>query len=102
LRDSASYAIRNIGCVRVKGKSDLVTIYEVFDADAPEIKEGKLATLPVFLEALYNYAAAKHQEAAELFADCVRKNPMDKVAQNYLQRCQEMQVILSESRSDFL
>ncbi len=97
LSDAASYAIRNIGCVPVKGKSDLVTIYEVFDADAPEVKEGKLATLPVFLEALYNYAAAKHQEAAELFADCVRKNPQDKVAQNYLQRCQEMQLILSQS-----
>ncbi len=81
----------------MKGKSDLVTIYEVFEADAPEVKEGKLATLPVFLEALYNYAAAKHQEAAELFADCVRKNPQDKVAQSYLQRYQEMPLILSQS-----
>ncbi|MEG4281679.1 adenylate/guanylate cyclase domain-containing protein [Microcoleus sp. A006_D1] len=97
LSEPASYAIRNIGRVRVKGKSDLVTIYEVFEADAPEVKEGKLATLPVFLEALYNYAAAKHQEAAELFADCVRKNPQDKVAQSYLQRYQEMQLILSQS-----
>ncbi|MEG4496054.1 adenylate/guanylate cyclase domain-containing protein [Microcoleus sp. F10-C6] len=102
LSDTASYAIRNIGCVRVKGKSDLLTIYEVFDADAPEVKEGKLATLPVFLEALYNYAAAKHQEAAEQFADCLRKNPLDRVAQNYLQRCQELQVILPKSRSDFI
>ncbi|MBE9183762.1 response regulator [Microcoleus sp. LEGE 07076] len=102
LLDPASYAIRNIGSVRVKGKSDLVTIYEVFDTDAPEVKEGKLATLPVFLEALYNYAAARHQEAAELFADCVRKNPLDRVAQNYRQRCQEMQVRLPQSRSHFL
>ncbi|HSF76595.1 MAG TPA: adenylate/guanylate cyclase domain-containing protein [Microcoleus sp.] len=102
LSDTASYAIRNIGCVRVKGKSDLLTIYEVFDADAPEVKEGKLATLPVFLEALYNYAAAKHQEAAELFADCLRQNPLDQVAHNYLQRCQELQVILPKSISDFI
>jgi hypothetical protein len=27
-----------------------VTIYEVFDADVPAVKEGKLTTLPVFLE----------------------------------------------------
>ncbi|WP_293146961.1 MULTISPECIES: adenylate/guanylate cyclase domain-containing protein [unclassified Microcoleus] len=94
LTDPTSYSIRNIGCVRVKGKSDLMTIYEVFDADPPELKERKLATLPVFVEALYNYAAAKHQEAAELFADCVRKNPLDRVAQNYLQRCHEMHAIL--------
>ncbi|MEG4811546.1 adenylate/guanylate cyclase domain-containing protein [Microcoleus sp. F8-D3] len=102
LSDTASYAIRNIGCVRVKGKSELLTIYEVFDADAPEVKEGKLATLPVFLEALYNYAAAKHQEAAELFADCLRQNPLDRVAHNYLQRCQELQIIVPKSLSDFL
>jgi len=102
LSNPASYSIRNIGCVRVKGKSDLVTIYEVFDADTPELKERKLAILPVFVEALDNYAAAKHQAAAELFAECVGKNPLDKVAQTYLQRCQEMHVILPQSRAEFI
>jgi class 3 adenylate cyclase len=102
LTDPTSYSIRNIGCVRVKGKSDLVTIYEVFDADPPELKERKLATLPVFVKALYNYAAAQHQEAAELFADCVRKNPLDRVAQNYLQRCHEMHVKLPQGNSEFI
>jgi class 3 adenylate cyclase/ActR/RegA family two-component response regulator len=97
LREAASYAIRNIGRVRVKGKSELVTIYEVFDADLPEVKEGKLATLEIFLEALYNYAAGKHQEATKLFDDCLGQNPLDQVAQNYRQRCQEIQAILPQS-----
>ncbi|TAE94074.1 MAG: hypothetical protein EAZ79_24750 [Oscillatoriales cyanobacterium] len=95
------YAIRNIGRVRVKGKSELVTIHEVFDADPPFVKEGKLATFNIFLEALWNYTASKHKEAAQLFAECVRKNPLDCVAQNYLKRSQEMQSILSEGKSDF-
>ncbi|MDE5112450.1 MAG: PAS domain S-box protein, partial [Trichodesmium sp. St7_bin2_1] len=36
------YAIRSIDTVQVKGKSQKVTIYEVFDADPPVVKEGKL------------------------------------------------------------
>ena len=96
--DPSYYAIRNIGRVRVKGKSDLVTIYEVFEADTPEVKEGKLATLPLFIEALFKYSSSKHQEAAQLFAECLQKNPLDQVARNYLERCQEMQVILPQNR----
>jgi class 3 adenylate cyclase len=100
--DPNYYAIRNIGRIRVKGKSDLVTIHEVFETDRPEVKEGKLTTLPMFIEAIYNYGANKPQEAAQLFAECLRLNPMDRVAQNYLDRCQEMQVILPPSLSEFL
>lgn len=102
LKEAASYAIRNIGRVRVKGKSELVTIYEVFDGDSPEVKEGKLATLPIFLEGLYHYAAGKHQEAAKLFDDCLERNPLDRVAQNYRQRCQEMQAILPSNLSEVI
>ncbi|MGL5060012.1 MAG: adenylate/guanylate cyclase domain-containing protein, partial [Microcoleus sp.] len=46
VNEKPKYAIRNIGRVRVKGKSDLVTIHEVFDADPPAVKDGKLETLP--------------------------------------------------------
>ncbi|WP_377480442.1 MAG: adenylate/guanylate cyclase domain-containing protein [Microcoleus anatoxicus] len=94
--------IRNIGHVRVKGKSNLVTIYEVFEADKPEVKEGKARTLSIFREALYNYSASKHKEAAQLFGECVEQNPLDQVAQNYLERCQEMQSILAPNRGEFI
>ncbi|XZO00720.1 MAG: adenylate/guanylate cyclase domain-containing protein [Microcoleus sp.] len=94
--------IRNIGHVRVKGKSNWVTIYEVFKADKPEVKEGKSRTLPIFREALYNYSASKHKEAAQLFGECLQQNPLDRVAQNYLERCQEMQSILPQNRGEFI
>ena len=102
LIDSPCYAIRNIGRVRVKGKSDLVTIHEVFEADKPEVKEGKLITLPIFLEGLYNYSGGKNKEAAQLFAECLQQNPLDQVAQNYLECCQEMEVILPQNRAEFI
>jgi adenylate cyclase len=88
LRNPADYGIRVIDKVQVKGKSEWVTVYEVFDADLPFVKAGKLATLPVFAEALSLYNLKSFREAGGLFADCLRQNPGDRVAQIYLDRCQ--------------
>ena len=74
--------------VKVKGKSEAVTVYEVFDCDRPEIKEGKLATLQLFAEALEIYSERKFAEAARLFAECWRQNQGDRVAKIYWERCQ--------------
>ncbi|MBD2014214.1 AAA family ATPase [Microcoleus sp. FACHB-53] len=88
LSNPLDYKIRRIDQVKVKGKSELVTVYEVFDADLPEIKEGKLATLELFKEALFHYTSQDWRAAEKLFSECLRLNPMDKVAQIYWQRCQ--------------
>jgi PAS domain S-box-containing protein len=87
LRDANQYSFRIIDRVIVKGKSTAVTVYEVFDADLPEIREGKLATKGEFEQALLLYNLGSFREAAQLFQDCLRQNPMDKVAEIYLQRC---------------
>ena len=87
LINPADYAIRVIDQVQVKGKLEMVTVYEVFDADLPEVKAGKLATLQVFSEAISLYNADAFNDAAVLFADCLRHNSGDQVAQFYLQRC---------------
>ncbi|GAB4187507.1 MAG: hypothetical protein Fur006_27430 [Coleofasciculaceae cyanobacterium] len=83
------YAIRPIDRVKVKGKSEVVAVYEVFEADPPEIKEGKLKNYQIFVEALYNYNYQKFRAAEQLFAECLRLNPRDNVAQIYRQRCIE-------------
>ncbi|MEG3843831.1 adenylate/guanylate cyclase domain-containing protein [Microcoleus sp. herbarium14] len=87
LTNPADYAIRVIDRVQVKGKSEWVTVYEVFDADLPEVKAGKLATLQLFAEALFLYNMNNFRDAGALFGDCLRQNPGDKVAGIYLDRC---------------
>ena len=87
LRNPGDYASRVIDKVQVKGKSEWVTVYEVFEADLPEVKAGKLATLQLFTEALSLYNMKSFRQAAGLFADCLRQNPGDKVARIYLERC---------------
>jgi class 3 adenylate cyclase len=87
LTNPGDYAIRVIDKVQVKGKSEWVTVYEVFDADLAEVKAGKLATLQLFTEALSLYNMKSFRQAAGLFADCLRQNPEDKVARIYWERC---------------
>jgi len=87
LTNPGGYAIRVIDKVQVKGKSEWVTVYEVFDADLTEVKAGKLATLQLFTEALSLYNMKSFRQAAGLFGDCLRQNPGDKVARIYWERC---------------
>lgn len=89
LKNSADYAIRLIDRVQVKGKSELVTVYEVFDADPPELKTAKFATLEAFSQALSFYELGEFAIAAQRFEACLRHNSGDRVSLIYLQRCQE-------------
>ncbi|MEZ2240866.1 AAA family ATPase [Microcoleus sp.] len=88
LENPSQYAIRTLDTVKVKGKSELVTVYEVFDADPLEIKAGKLATLELFAEARAIYLEGKLAEAARLFSECWGQNQGDAVAKIYWERCQ--------------
>jgi class 3 adenylate cyclase len=88
LQDANQYAFRMIGQVKVKGKSAAVTVYEVFDADSHESREGKLITKTEFEQALLLYDRGSFKEAAQRFQDVLRINPKDTVAQIYLEECQ--------------
>jgi class 3 adenylate cyclase/CheY-like chemotaxis protein len=91
LEDHQDYSIRFIDRVKVKGKSNWVAVYEVFDSDEPHLKAGKLATKSAFERGWLLYNQKAFSDAAQLFADCAKHNPCDRVAQIYLQRCQRAQ-----------
>jgi len=94
LRNPADYAIRIVDKVQVKGKSQYVVVYEVFDADPPEIKSAKLANLPVYTEAMSLCERKQFREAGKLFEECLRTNPSDQVARIYLKRCRDWRSLL--------
>ena len=88
LHHSAEYSIRFIEQVKVKGKSKAVAVFEAFDGDEPELRQGKLATLKIFESGLWLYHKRAFSEAAQMFETVLSINPQDTVAQNNLQRCQ--------------
>jgi GAF domain-containing protein len=87
LINSSHYAIRSLDIVKVKGKSELVTVYEVFDTDIPEIKQAKLATKDIFEQGLSFYNQQNFTAASELFAKCLETCASDRAARIYLHRC---------------
>lgn len=66
-----------------------MTIDEVFNADSQALKEGKLTTLALFIEALEMYSFRSWTEATQLFTECLRLSPGDRVIKIYWQRCQQ-------------
>ncbi|NEP62715.1 MAG: CHASE2 domain-containing protein [Symploca sp. SIO2G7] len=84
------YPLRFIDKLKVKGKSEAVSVFEVFEADPPEIKAGKLKTKALFEEAVLNYHLKRFRSATTLFQGCLELAPQDKTAQIYLQRSQRL------------
>jgi hypothetical protein len=62
-------------------------VYEVFEADTPNIKACKLATQETFTAGCFLYSIGRFEAAAEKFKFCLQHNPGDRVSQIYLQRC---------------
>ncbi|MBD1938101.1 CHASE2 domain-containing protein [Microcoleus sp. FACHB-68] len=89
LKNPCDYAFRLIDKVKVKGKSQMVTVYEIFDADPAEIKEAKLQTKTTFEKALLLYNLGRFWESAQQFQSCLKTYPEDRVAQSYLERCRQ-------------
>ena len=87
--DVTQYSFRAVDRVRVKGKSERVSVFEVFDADPPKLRDGKLKTKILFEEALLLYNKGMFAEAEIRFSECLQQNPEDTVAQIYARRCQE-------------
>ncbi|MDC0832793.1 ATP-binding protein [Geitlerinema sp. CS-897] len=95
LQSSQDYHIRLIDRVAVKGKSDRTSVFEVFDADPPGIREGKAKTRTHFEQALVLFELKQYEEAEKLFADCLQRNPNDTVTKIYMQRCHSKKLNLS-------
>lgn len=89
LDDATQYAFRAIDRVRVKGKSEWVSVFEVFDADPRQLKDRKLQTKLLFEEGLLLYNKQKFTQSQRKFEECLRQNPEDTVARIYAQRCRE-------------
>ncbi|NEQ71659.1 MAG: hypothetical protein F6K24_40645 [Okeania sp. SIO2D1] len=77
LENPGKYSIRLIDRVKVKGKAEMVTVFEVFDADPPEYYDGKTITKHIYKEAIIFYYQIKFSQASQLFQDCLSQNPSD-------------------------
>ncbi|MBI2750101.1 MAG: guanylate cyclase [Burkholderiales bacterium] len=83
------FAVRFIARSQVKGKNESLSIYEVFDADPPALREAKLRTRKRFEEALAFYHTGDVPRAQVRLLRCLEEAPDDQPVQVYLARCDE-------------
>ena len=86
MKDPDTYKYRFVDKVRVKGKDNPVTVYEVFDGDPQGIVELKEQTKQNFEEGLELYYSKRFSEASVQFSQVLKKNSQDKAARIYLER----------------
>ena len=87
LNNYSEYDFRFIDKVKAKGKNKAVSLFEIFSADPPELREAKIATKEKFERAVLLYHGESFQEAARLFQECVDYHDGDRAARCYLERC---------------
>jgi PAS domain S-box-containing protein len=90
LEDTNNYMIRLIDRVQVKGKSEKVSVFEVFDADPPSLKVAKFEQRTNFEQAVFFYHVKQYPEAQKLFEQCLEKLQGDRPCEVYIERCQQM------------
>lgn len=81
------YHVRFLGKVQVKGKTETIQIYEVFDGDSERFIDLKHKTKPEFKRGLEHYFAREFIKAMGDFTQVLAVNPDDKAAQLYVERC---------------
>jgi class 3 adenylate cyclase len=89
IKDVNRFSVRLLDRVRVKGKTDPVTLYEVFSGDSPDVRSKKLATKRDFEQAIGLYQLKQFQPAKRLFEKCLAVYPGDRVAELYIERCNQ-------------
>lgn len=91
LTDPKKYNIRFLDRIRVKGKSQPLSIYEVFDNNPDELRNSKLESLALFEKAVAYYHLKEIPKAIPLLKQCIDIAPEDQPALIYLDRCHEYQ-----------
>ena len=89
LEDPSRYQIRFLDRLRLKGKHEPQSVYEVFDCDPGPLRQAKARTRHRFEEALACYHLRDIPQARSRLLECLAEAPGDVPARIYLDRCDD-------------
>jgi len=89
LKDPSKYNYRFLDKIKVKGKEQPVSVFEVFDGDPPEVQEMKLKHRDTFEKGVYMYHGGEYEEAGKIFEELLRSGESDKPVHIYSKRCEQ-------------
>ena len=82
--------LRLVGRVRAVGKTEPTALYELLEAEPPEVRERRLETLEVYHQACEAFHEGRLIQARAWFRLCWDRDPQDTAARRYLDRCTEL------------
>jgi two-component system sensor histidine kinase ChiS len=89
LDNREKYSCRFLDRVKVKGKSQPVEVFEVYDADPPRLIELKKQTCEEFEQGVTLYVEKNFTQAQQVFQQVLQRNDQDRVTQLYIERCEK-------------
>jgi hemerythrin len=99
LNDPAPFGIRMIDRRQVRGKQEIQSIYEVFDADPQPLRAAKRKSRTLFETAVACFHLGYPEDAAGMLEECLAQAPEDRPARLYYERCGS---IAAQGRNDII
>ena len=87
LEDPNQFDFRFLDQVKLRGKEQLVSVYEVFNGDPPKQRESKKSTRDEFERGVYDFHAGRLTDALARFEKIGSETPDDLPVKIYRQRC---------------
>ena len=87
LSDLQRFSVRYLGRSKVAENTPAESVYEVFNHDAPHVRDLKNKSLKKFEEAIAYYHIRAAKKALPMLEEIVQENPGDNPARVYLKRC---------------
>ncbi len=88
LKDPTKYNYRFLDKVKVKGKDEPVSVYEVFEGDSQHQIERKRKSREKFEKGVYEYHSNNIEQAYKIFNDIWESGDKDKALNIYRERCE--------------
>lgn len=98
LENPDKYKYRFLGNTNVKGKTESVAIFEIYDADPADIMALKDLTKREFENAIYYFGIEEYSEAEALFRNVLTRYPKDKASSLYLEKCRDKMMAKNENK----
>ncbi|MFK7922250.1 MAG: adenylate/guanylate cyclase domain-containing protein, partial [Bacteroidia bacterium] len=83
IRTPQDFPVRPLGLVQVKGREEVLMIYESFAGDSPIQKRLKTQTLADFKAGLNAYFEQEFFQSTQAFGRVLKTNPIDPTARRY-------------------
>ena len=89
LEDPNAYNYRFMDKVKLKGKEEAASVYEVFDGDPDTLKARKMASREEFEKGVYDFHAGRYQDALGRFQGILKPEIIDRPVEIYTRRCMQ-------------